>query len=187
MGTVKVTLNNNTLMDITDTTAVASDVASGKYYYAVDGVKTLGTGTGATPRAWSLLATVDVSQVSGSITVNDLDDFTEFMVFTDKVQNASATQSSYMVTINDTELAQGAVSIAKNGTNQYQWAYVFFDGMFWHTQATGATINNNYKAVGNLQSPYFYFENVGKATKFKLGSPATQYVATSGTIKIWGR
>ena len=39
----KVTLDGTTLMDISDTTAVASDVASGKYFYTAGGVKTAGT------------------------------------------------------------------------------------------------------------------------------------------------
>lgn len=34
------------LIDITDTTAVASDVAAGKYFYDAAGVKTLGTASG---------------------------------------------------------------------------------------------------------------------------------------------
>lgn len=46
----KVVLDNTTIMDISDTTAVASDVASGKYFYGADGVKTLGTASG-TPSA----------------------------------------------------------------------------------------------------------------------------------------
>ena len=32
--------------DVTDTTATASDVASGKYFYTAGGVKTAGTGSG---------------------------------------------------------------------------------------------------------------------------------------------
>lgn len=32
--------------DVTDTTAIASDVLSGKYFYTAAGEKTLGTGTG---------------------------------------------------------------------------------------------------------------------------------------------
>lgn len=43
--------NGTVLIDITDTTAVASDVATGKYFYTAQGVKTAGTGSGGTPSA----------------------------------------------------------------------------------------------------------------------------------------
>lgn len=42
----KVVYGNTTLIDLTDTTAEASDVAQGKYFYGRDGVKTAGTATG---------------------------------------------------------------------------------------------------------------------------------------------
>jgi hypothetical protein len=45
MAINKVIYGGTTLIDITDTTAGASDVASGKYFYGNDGVKTLGTST----------------------------------------------------------------------------------------------------------------------------------------------
>lgn len=45
MGVSTVILNNETLMTVNDTTATASQVAAGEYYYAADGTKTVGTGT----------------------------------------------------------------------------------------------------------------------------------------------
>lgn len=45
MAINKVTYGNTTLIDLTDTTAIASDVAQGKYFYGKDGVKTEGTAT----------------------------------------------------------------------------------------------------------------------------------------------
>ena len=42
----KVVYGSSTLIDISDTTAVAADVAQGKYFYTADGKKETGTATG---------------------------------------------------------------------------------------------------------------------------------------------
>lgn len=47
------TIRTVTALDISDTTAVAADVAQGKYFYTAQGIKTLGTGGSSTPSATS--------------------------------------------------------------------------------------------------------------------------------------
>lgn len=57
-----------TFTDVTDTTAAASDVASGKYFYTAAGVRTQGTSSGGGASNWVLLGTKDCGTISTSST-----------------------------------------------------------------------------------------------------------------------
>lgn len=76
MANNKVQLANGTvLIDITDTTAVASDVAAGKYFYDAAGVKTLGTNSGGggsgtiETGSFTVASNISISVAGTSVTV----------------------------------------------------------------------------------------------------------------------
>ena len=56
--------DGSVLIDLTDTTAVASDVAQGKYFYGADGIKIEGTASSA-----SWVEELGLSLVNGTVCV----------------------------------------------------------------------------------------------------------------------
>lgn len=68
MAKNKVVYNGQTLIDLTDTTATAADVASGKYFYTNAGVRTQGTASGSSVSMDTKTATASSYPVTLSFT-----------------------------------------------------------------------------------------------------------------------
>ena len=154
-----------TFTDVTDTTATASDVASGKYFYTAAGVKTAGTGSGGGGGSDVTFDMKDavLSSASNSITFTGL----------------SGEPTSFSI-IAGFDLATGA--------SPWKTAMVVYDG----TNVIGQTITNtnnaqvSYDGTGFSQS----YSNgtltvTGTGTQFQVGMYSLYYTfgGTAGNIK----
>ena len=145
-----------TFTDVTDTTAAASDVASGKYFYTSAGVKTAGTGSGGGGGS------------SVQIGVSDK-------------ELASASSSISFLSINGepTSFVLWATSELATGASPFKVAMVVYDG----TNVIGQTITNTNNAQVSYDSSSFsYTYNNGTLTVSSTGAyfqPTTYFLSYS--------
>lgn len=98
-------IKNITATDISDTTAVASDVAQGKYFYTSSGVKTAGTASGGGGGLEYESGTVTLASQANTITVTFSNSHSVAPVFFMLAENS------------------GAVPSVATGTNPYSYVY----------------------------------------------------------------
>ena len=103
MAVNKVIYGNDTIMDITDTTAEASDVALGEVFYDKSGVRSVGTGNYmdkvSNPTANDILVTDANGQaIDSAVGIDDVVQFTDLA--TDDAYGVVKTNASQSITLN---------------------------------------------------------------------------------------
>jgi len=157
MAVNKVILGNETLVDLTDTTATAEDVAAGKIFYAANGVQTTGTanvsgvsvfyGTCATAAATAAKVVVCEEFTT--------DDLVEGTVVNVKFTYAQTYNGAPTLNVNST----GAKNIKRVGTTnaaRYEWVagemlQFVYDGSYW-VLTDGGIATTTYYGVTKLSS-----------------------------------
>lgn len=153
----KVVLDGTTLMDISDTTAIASDVASGKYFYTANGTKTLGTGSGSSSPT---LVTKEITS-NGTYTASS-DSADGYSSVTVNVPSSGITPT-------------GSISITTNGTHDvtnYASAVVNVSGGGSTPSATKHTIHFDF-SDGTTASVIGYWDNIFISDAIRATKPTT--------------
>lgn len=119
--------------DVSDTTAAASDVASGKYFYAADGTRTLGTNSGGGGSVTIATTTATASNYPVSLEFSSLKGQPKMFVcrLNAQVSSSGSTTYYYIVDISMTGSGTahgncfriGSTRRVDNITSGYTWSY----------------------------------------------------------------
>ena len=142
----KVTLDGTTLMDISDTTAVAGDVAPNKYFYDASGQKVQGSSTAIVPSGTKSITEngtgIDVAQYA-SVNV---------AVPTGSSKNVQVVQGTTRTTSSSMTAIGAEMTVSKTGTYDIYWTGVRTNTSGSYTFATQLYIDGT--AYGSEQATW---------------------------------
>ena len=144
----KVVLDSTTLMDISDTTAIASDVASSKYFYLANGVKTQGTASSGSP---TLQAKTNITPTTSSQTIeadSGYDGLSSVQI--------NAIPSQYIVPTGNIAITSNTTGNNSIDISQYATATVAVSGGGNTPSATAHTIYLEFLDETNTTVPIYY-------------------------------
>lgn len=141
---------------------------------------------------FELLGEIDVSNFAfvNSVMFEKTCDCSELLLIWTDMENSTNTDSAVMVKINDIAADCGTPRTSKRGSKKNGYTlYKCLNGCgtiaVSHTGAGSKTMYSG--NAGNVMIPYNLMPIAEKFRKIKIYNGGTQYYATSGTIKVYGR
>jgi len=142
-----------TFTDVTDTTAAASDVASGKYFYTAAGVKTEGTNSGGGGGVTIASTTKSTSSNATSISFTVSGNPTAFMCMLDQQSSLGSTRYVIGVTY-DGSTVRGTYGYSSSNTRYAYYSSSYFSKSYSNGTLTISTTSST--NGGYFRSGYTY-------------------------------
>lgn len=175
--------------DVTDTTAAAEDVASGKYFYTAAGVRTEGTSSGGGADMTLLVDTTLTADQTADIKYDWSPGYEElhYSIYVPKdARNTVGSQELIIYTENSTANQPRFNITANANTNQLNWGHMTADLLQLikgNVSVGGAT----HDATGGVTATFCQQGRTGKITRFWLLYNASRFLPSGSQIKIYGR
>lgn len=138
-------------------------------------------------KSWTKIIDVEITEATDSFSKNGLNNCTEIYAVWGGIQNATSTDSSLVLKINDVTVNSSFALNTKSGSSIYGYSTAKYNGQVWLTMRSGGAISSGNFSPHPLVSPYNTVANVGKATKIKMTILNSTYAPVSGKLEVWAR
>ena len=175
--------------DVTDTTAAASDVATGKYFYTAAGVRTEGTSSGGGADMTLLVDTTLTADQTADIKYDWSPGYEElhYSIYVPKDARNTVGSQSLIIFTEGSTANQPRFSISGNAnTHQLNYGHMTTDYLQLikcNTSVGGLSHN----APQGVTPVFCQMERTGKVTRFWLLYSSTAFLPAGSQIKIWGK
>ena len=135
---------------------------------------------------WEKIIDTEVTEATLSFTCDGLN-CNEIYIKCSKMENATSTNSTQDLYLNNTLVMNGATIVNKSGGGVYGWTLCRNNGIVWVV-----TKNNGALFESNLHQGVVYAQNnlisgVGPATTLKLSTANAMYAPITGKLEVWVR
>lgn len=142
-----------------------------------------GGGGGGT---WKKIIDTEVMEATPSFTCDGLN-CNEIYIRCSKMENATGTNSTQGLYLNNTLIMSDATIVNKSGGGVYGWTLCRNNGIAWVVTKSNGAISELNLQQGIVYAPYNLTSGVGPATTLKLDTPDSKYAPITGKLEVWVR
>lgn len=136
--------------------------------------------------AWEKIIDTEVKEATPRFTCDGLN-CNEIYIRWSKLENATNTNSSQDLYLNNTLIMRSAIIVNKSGGGVYGWTLCRNNRIVWAVERSDGAIDESNLRQGIVYAPYNLISGVGTATTLKLETTYSVYAPITGKLEVWVR